>query len=137
MKYLFSVLALLALVNVAHAQTVDANVKLVVTLPAKNVDGSNIPATGVGSISKMRIYLTRTATCPTTHAAEITAPFPSPVETTFTGATVGETLRACVSVGNTLNQFSALTNPVPAVVAAPIPGQAVIVEFKISINTGP
>ena len=132
MRTILAVLCLL-LPAISWAQTVPATVTLEWALPTQNTNGTPIPATGTGSLTKIQVWL---ATSPipanTTSAPTVEI---TPVGTTTTrtvnvapGGTVYARLKACNA-----NLCSVFSNEVSAQIAQQ-PGVPTNVTIRITIG---
>jgi len=128
--------AVLAAVTVTAQVAGTADVTLNYTLPIKNTDNSDIPATGLNSLSKVRIYLSNSAI--PADVSGLTPTLETPPGTTATvsafSTSLGATIHARITVCNVAGACSAATNESTAVVTAKVPGSPTFNTLIITVK---
>lgn len=125
---------LVALAIPAFGQTSTTSVVINYTLPTTNTDGSAIPATGLLSLSKVKVYVS-TSAIPADGAGvtPVILDVGSPA-TVQVAAGVGETVHVRLTPCNVVGSCATLSNEVTRIVTAKTPNPAVIDSVGINIK---
>lgn len=128
--------ALLASATAAAQVPGTADVSVNYTLPTKNLDGTDIPATGLSSLSKTRLYLSNSAIPSDVSSLQPTletAIGTSAVVPAFS-TSIGSTIHVRVVVCNAAGGCSPASSEATVLVVAKTPGSAVVNTVTISIK---
>lgn len=101
------------------------------TAPTKNVDGSNVPATGSLALKEYRFYCAKAPASPSkTDGSIAIIPHPTLTWTTPVGTLTPGDWSCAVSAVNNAGEESALTNPLPFTIAVPAPEQPGVLQVR-------
>jgi hypothetical protein len=130
----FAVAALSSVVNLAHAQTPAATIRIDYVLPTKHTDGTDIPASGTGSIASVEGYISATAipNAPTGAPTFIQTPAGTTTSQPLT-LPAGSTARVRLRVRTVGGIASDLANEVTVIVPGK-PGVPTSVTLQITLT---
>lgn len=113
-----------------------ADITVNYTLPTKNTDGSNIPTTGLNSLSKARFYLSNSVV--PADLSGLTPTLEAPIGTSAVvpgfSTSLGATIHVRMTVCNVAGVCSDPTNDFTGIVTAAKPGSPVFNSLTITIK---